>query len=66
MKLYTEQQLIDICQSVAEKMCSAPLNTETIIEHCNYYGHSKIKIDINAIQQLMNDDTGAVINVVVE
>ena len=32
MKLYTEEQLFDICQSVAEKICANSLPTESIID----------------------------------
>jgi hypothetical protein len=64
MKLYTEEELFDICQSVAEKMCANSLPTESIIEKCKYYGHSKIEIDINTIKNLMEDDDIDVINVI--
>ena len=30
-KLYTEEQLFDICQSVAEKMCANSLPKESVI-----------------------------------
>ena len=65
MKLYTEEQLHDICQSVAEKCCANPIDIEIIIDKCNYYGYSKIEIDINSIKDLMEDDDIDVINVVV-
>ena len=63
MKLYTEEQLFDICQSLAEKMCANALPEEVIIENCKYYGHSKIEIDIETIKGLMDDDNIDVINV---
>ena len=65
MKLYTEEQLFDICQSVAEKMCANSLPEESIIEKCKYYGYSKIEIDIDTIKELMDNDDIDVINVVV-
>ena len=65
MKLYTEEQLFDICQSVAEKMCANSFPTESIIDKCLYYGYSKIEIDINTIKDLMDDDDVDIINVVV-
>lgn len=63
-KLYTEEQLFDICQSVAEKMCANSLPKESVIDKCKYYGHSKIQIDIETIKESMNDDNIDVINVV--
>ena len=63
MKLYTEEQLFDICQSVAEKMCANSLQEESVIEKCKYYGHSKIEIDIETIKELMDDDDVDIINV---
>lgn len=63
MKLYTEEQLFNICQSVAEKMCANSLPQESIIEKCKYYGYSKIEIDNDTIQNLMNDDDIEIINV---
>ena len=65
MKLYTEEKLFNICQSVAEKMCANSLPIESIIDKCKYYGHSKIEIDIETIKELMNDDNVNKINVVV-
>ena len=52
MKLYTEEQLFDICQSVAEKMCANSLPRESVIDKCKYYGHSKNEIDIESIKEL--------------
>ena len=65
MKLYTEEQLFDICQSVTEKMCATSLPKESVIEKCKYYGYSKIEIDIDTIQKLMEDDDIDVINVAI-
>jgi len=65
MKLYTEEQLFDICQSVSEKMCANSLPRESVIDKCMYYGHSKIEIDIDTIQKLMEDDDVDVIKVAV-
>jgi len=64
MKLYTEEQLFEICQSVAEKMCANSLPKESIIDKCKYYGHSKIEINIETIKDLMEDDSVEKINVV--
>lgn len=60
MKLYTEEQLFDICQSVAEKMCANSLPKEVIINKCRHYGNSKIEIDnesINGVINNIDDDT---------
>ena len=56
MKLYTEQQLFDICQSVAEKMCANSLPIDVIVEKCQYYGHSKIEIKDENIEELLEND----------
>ena len=65
MKLYTEEQLFDICKSVAEKMCASYLPKESIIDKCQYYGYSKIEIDISTIKDMMNDDNVDIINVAI-
>lgn len=64
MKLYTEEQLFDICKSVAEKACANSLNEDWVKENCNYYGYSKIEIDINTIKHLIEDDDVEKIKVV--
>ena len=63
MKLYTEEQLLDICQSVAEKFVADSLSTESVKEKVNYYGYSKIEIDIETIEDKLNNDNVDVIKV---
>ena len=61
MKLYTEEQLLDICKSVAEKACANSLDEDWIKDKCEYYGYSKIEIDINTINDdIENDDIEAI------
>ena len=56
MKLYTEEQLLDICQSVAEKACANSLSKSFIKDSCDYYGYSKIEIDLDTIKHFIDDD----------
>ncbi len=66
MKLYTEEQLLEICKSVAEKACAGSLSDEWVKDQCDYYGYSKIEIDIdiNAFKKDVEDDEIEVINVI--
>ena len=66
MKLYTEKQLLDICQSVAEKACANSLPESFIKDSCDYYGHSKLHLvgfTEQDFQDLMDDDDITTLNV---
>ena len=59
MKLYTEKQLLDICQSVAEKACANSLPESFIKNSCDYYGNSKMRLigfTEQEFQNIMDDD----------
>lgn len=56
MKLYTEAQLHDICQSVASKCCANDIPMETIIDRCNQYGHSQVFIEDEPLQTIVKND----------
>ena len=57
MKLYTEEQLLDICKSVAEKACANGLDEEWIKDKCEDYGYSKIEVtDPLTLEFLMEDN----------
>ncbi len=64
MKLYTEEQLLDICKSVAEKACAYSLDDEFIKDNCDYYGYTKIEIDISTISDDIENDNIDIIKVV--
>ena len=63
VKLYTEDQLLEICHSVAEKTISTSIPIESIKEKCDDYGYSKIEIDINTISEAMENDAIETISV---
>ena len=57
MKLYTEEQFLDACKSVAEKACAYSLDEDWIKEQCEYYGYTKFFIDLyDNLEDKMNDD----------
>lgn len=56
MELYTKEQLLDICQSVAEKACANSLPAEWVKENCEYYGWTKLHTDITKSMQSDIDD----------
>jgi len=64
MKLYTEKQLLDICKSVAEKACANSLDENWVKEECEYYGYTKIEIDMNTIHHDIENDHIKTITVV--
>lgn len=57
MKVYTEEQLLDICQSVAEKVCAYSISTDTIKDYCEYFENTKLNLIVtDSIKKKINND----------
>jgi len=65
MKLYTEEELLYIVQSVAEKACANSLPDDYIKREIDYFGSPKLMIS-ESVEELMNDDEVETIELKIE